>query len=390
MTARWRHRLQSAVEAVVSGPERGPHPRLAWMLGLMATGYGGAMALRQGLYRHRFLAVGRLTCPVVSVGNLTVGGTGKTPLVVEMARRLCAWGLRPVIISRGYRGRAERAGGVVSDGRRLCMGPEAAGDEPFMMATELPRVPVVVGGDRFRAGCLAQTAFCPDVIILDDAFQHVQLHRDINLLVMDHRSPFGNGRLLPRGPLREPLSALARADAFVLSGGVCETPTKDLSLPDWTRRLPGGRPVFRAYASLRVRQAAGSVGLSGGRPAFFPANAEALSRRRGVAFSGIARNHRFIDGLNRLGLSLAHEFAYPDHHWYTDGDLARIARTAMGKGVDVVVTTEKDWARIFHRVDWPLPVVVVGVETGFGTRQTDFDQFMDQRLLGLGRQGGCC
>ncbi|MBI9084063.1 MAG: tetraacyldisaccharide 4'-kinase [Desulfobacterales bacterium] len=388
MTVLWRHRLQSAVEAVINGPSRGPHPRLARALGLLATGYGGAMALRQGLYRHRFLTVGRLTCPVVSVGNLTVGGTGKTPLVVELARRLCTWGLRPVVISRGYRGRAERAGGVVSDGKRLRMGPEEAGDEPFMMAAELTRVPVVVGGDRFRAGCLAQSTFDPDVIVLDDAFQHIQLHRDINLLVMDHRSPFGNGRLLPRGPLREPLSALTRADAFILSGAGYETPAGDLPLPDWTHRLPGGRPVFRTYASLRVRQAAGFGGLSGCGPAFLPANAETLYGRRGVAFSGIARNHRFIDGLNRLGLSVAHEFAYPDHHCYADAELARIARTAMGKKADMVVTTEKDWARIFHRIDWPLPVVVVGIETGFGPRQADFDRFIGQGLAVLGKQGG--
>jgi tetraacyldisaccharide 4'-kinase len=381
-------RLGKAVEAVIDSPEPGPHRCLAFFLGLLAVEYGGLTALRGALYRHRLMTTRRLTCPVVSVGNITVGGTGKTPLAISLARRFRDRGLRPLVISRGYRGRAERTGGVVSDGRSLRMGPREAGDEPFMMAAALSRVPVVVGGDRFAAGGLAQSAFDPGVIVLDDAFQHIQLHRDINLVVMDRDNPLGNGRLLPRGPLREPVSALARADAFILTRG--GEPGGQADLPAWSPRLAGNRPVFSTVSSLQIRLAAGIDRRGAGAPvpAFAVMAARDLRGRRVAAFSGIARNHRFVAGLHRFGIDLAAHLSFPDHHWYTDADLRRIQRTARESRAEMVATTEKDWVRVFRRIDWPMPVVVVSVEIGFSRGGRALDRFVDQRLGRAGKKEG--
>lgn len=380
---RFRQRVES-----IMGRDRpsGKDRMLAGGLGLAAASYGGAAALRPSLYRVGCLSTRRLTCAVIAVGNITVGGTGKTPLVMALARRLRDWGYRVAVVSRGYRGRAERSGGVVSDGRRLRMGPEAAGDEPFMMATALKDVPVVVGRDRYTAGRRAQRRFDSRVLILDDAFQHIQLHRDINLLVMDAHRPFGNGRLLPRGPLREPLSALWRADAYLLTGAAGPTASFDVPPPAWAHRLPPHRPVFRIGSRLQLFRPERAAAAEA--PTLRPVAPDAVAGCRVVAFSGIARRHRFIAGLDHLGIRVAEDFAFPDHHDYTGEELARIVQAFRSRNAQAVVTTEKDWARMGRRFDCSVPVTVVGIRTRLGMDTEPLARFLQGRLhaLGVGKE----
>ncbi|MFN2165764.1 MAG: tetraacyldisaccharide 4'-kinase, partial [Anaerolineae bacterium] len=186
---------------VHSPPGHASPAGLAQVLKVLSLGYGALVRLRSAAYagsrRRR-----RLPVPVISVGNLTVGGTGKTPMIARLAASLLAAGRRPAIVSRGYRGGLEKTGGIVSDGHRLLQDAAAAGDEPFMLAMQLPGVPVAVGRDRYEIGRRVIRALSADVILLDDGFQHLRLARDVDILLMDARRPLGNGHVLPRGPLR--------------------------------------------------------------------------------------------------------------------------------------------------------------------------------------------
>ena len=209
--------LRARVTDIMTRGGHYPFFSLATLLWGISVLYGGLTHLRRRLYTRGRLKSHRLPCPVISVGNLTLGGTGKTPLVIHLAEKIQGMGYRPVILSRGYKGLAEKGGAVVSDGRNLLCDARQAGDEPYLMAILLPTVPVVVGRHRYRAGMDAIRRFQPDIILLDDGFQHLQLKRDLNLLLLDAQNPFGNRYLFPRGTLREPEVSLLGADAVVLT-----------------------------------------------------------------------------------------------------------------------------------------------------------------------------
>ena len=208
-------RLTAYIEALMTDPDRRPFVSPATLLSALSGVYGGAMVLRAGLYRRGLLERRRLPCRVVSVGNLTVGGTGKTPLVMDLAARLRDRGWPVCVLSRGYRGTAERTGAVVSDGYRILVPAKVAGDEPWLMARRLAGIPVIVGRDRWASGMTAVDRFGARAVVLDDGFQHQRLVRDLDVLLLDARKPMGNGHLLPRGPLREPITAARRAHALV-------------------------------------------------------------------------------------------------------------------------------------------------------------------------------
>ena len=184
---------------------------------VLSLAYGVVIRIRARLYAAGVLPSKALLCRVISVGNIIAGGTGKTPMTIFVAQLLRDKGQRVVVLSRGYRGSMEASGGIVSDGERIFKGPDEAGDEPYLMARVLKGIPVVVGKRRYEAGMMAIARFQPDVIVLDDAFQHLRLKRDLDLVLLDCRSPWGNGYLLPRGLLREPLSALRRAHAIIFT-----------------------------------------------------------------------------------------------------------------------------------------------------------------------------
>jgi len=364
-----RHRLRREIGRVMQASGRPPSPNLAALLRLFSLGYGAAAVLRADCYRRRLISPRRLPCKVLSIGNLTVGGTGKTPMTLYAARLGQRLGFRVAVLSRGYGGRAEHRGGVVHDGRRVCLGPQDAGDEPFMLALRLGNIPVIVGHDRYRSGLLAVDRFRSDLIVLDDGFQHLQLHRDVNLLLLDFHRPVGNGFLLPRGSLREPLSALGRSDALVLTrmpAGLCGRPSL------FHRRI-GRRPIFGAFHRPYILRSAGTetrpaaVGELSGGPVF--------------AFSGIARNPDFRRTLGELGCQISGFMEFSDHHDFSRRDLNAVRRGASAAGCRRLVTTDKDFARIGHRIEWP-DLMVVGVETSFGDRQPEFDRWIGQRLEG--------
>ena len=186
---------------------------------LLSRLYELAVRVRLALFKIGWLQQHQLSCPVISVGNLTLGGTGKTPFVAYLAKVLLQLGHRPSIISRGYKGTMEKKGGLASDGIRMLVDAESCGDEPYMLAQTLEGVPIAVARDRFTAGKLLEKQFGELVHILDDGFQHLRLGRNLNSLLIDGTDPFGNGHLIPKGKLREPFSAIARADLVVITRG---------------------------------------------------------------------------------------------------------------------------------------------------------------------------
>lgn len=363
-------RLRDRAESI--GTKEGPAPLFSveTVLQVLSVLYGAAMAIRARLYAQGVLPSRSLPCRVVSIGNIVAGGTGKTPMAIFVAETIRDLGYRVVVISRGYHGRMEKSGGVVSDGCRLCKGPEYAGDEPYLMAAILKDIPVVVGKDRYAAGILAIQRFNPDVIVLDDAFQHMRLKRDVNLVLLDHRSPLGNGFLLPRGRLREPVSALHRAQALIF------TRSRDALAPHRID-FPAGRcPVFHSVHAPVIRKTAHAsdslvkdgMGIS------------ILQGKKAVAFAGLADNDQFFDSLERVGCLLVHTIAFGDHHRYENSDLARIVATAKAEGADMLATTFKDWVKIEHAYPWPMPVVAVDVRIDWVGDQERFHNFLSLAL----------
>lgn len=362
--------FRHAIEALIRDDgEAGPFPLEPCFRGL-SRGLAAAAALKNRLYDRGALTIRRLPCPVISIGNITVGGTGKTPMTVFLARHLKERGLLPLILSRGYGGRASEKGGVVSDGRTVLIDASWAGDEPFMMAEALGDVPVVVGKDRGRMGRKALARFSPDVILLDDGFQHRKLHRDLDILLFDASRPFGNGFLLPRGPLREPVTALSRAHLFVLTrSGHPAANIRDfhsrleaLGLPSSVLRTPiitcDHRPVVRGI-------------VQAGQTHMGPV---ALPKETVFAFSGIANNDDVRRSLDALGFNVAGFMAFPDHHPYSRDDRAEISRRASACGAAALVTTDKDAARLGPDTPLLLSLFVVGIDL-------DFTEY-DERLIG--------
>lgn len=342
------------------------------LLYLFSCLYAAALRSRQVLYSRRVLKTQKLPCRVVSVGNITVGGTGKTPMSIYMARLIEQLGYKVAVISRGYKGGAEKKGGIVSDGQRIRMTPEMAGDEPYLLAKNLEGIPVLVGRDRFRSGMAAIGAFGVDVVVLDDAFQHIGLERDIDLVLLDDRRPFGNTYLLPRGTLREPADALLRSDAVILT----RSPNENTATPEKIRKMAHRRPVFR---SRHLPVIAGGV-VGSDETAGQKAGPDGLKQARVFAFSGLADNLNFRDSLTAMGCLLVGFSDFPDHHPYTDEDLADILESAREAGSEVLATTEKDFCKIEGRIHWPLNLVIIGVQTTFGEEETAFRDFIQNRL----------
>ena len=346
-------RLRRRIEAAGADDDSGGFAPagLKGALFVLSRGYGWIMGVRERLYVRGVLPSRSLPCRVVSIGNLVAGGTGKTPMTIFVARLIQSLEYRVVVVSRGYRGRMEPSGGVVSDGRTILAGPEDAGDEPYLMAKILTGIPVVVGRRRWEAGMLAVQRFDPHCIVLDDAFQHRRLHRDLDVVLLDSRSPVGNGHLLPRGRLREPLSALQRAQAVVFTR--CQAPVG----PDTLKRLPAHCPVFCSVHTPLIRAGKAAAGGASGDVTTLTG----LTGKRVLAFAGLADNQQFFDCLEQAGCRVVHALAFGDHHRYPPGDRERICRRALQADAELLVTSFKDWVKIEHGPSWPLPLVAVDV-----------------------------
>ena len=298
---------------------------------LLSVPYGWAVRIRILLYKLGIKTSKHLPCPVISVGNITVGGTGKTPLVMALADGLAKRGIRTAVLTRGYKG-TKTSGHVASDGRSILLTPEEAGDEPYLMSKTLRGTPVVVGRNRFWAGKKALEQFGVAGLLLDDGFQHVQLHRDLNILLIDSNIGFGDRHLLPRGILREPLSQLQRADLIVLTK--VEAPETVRPLEAELRKLHPSLPIFHShYEPLDL------IGPEEERE-----DLHTLQGKKVLALSGIANPDSFSALLKKCGLQVIKERVLPDHHHYTQEDIRSLEEE--GKGVDRIVTTEKDMVKL--------------------------------------------
>jgi tetraacyldisaccharide 4'-kinase len=321
---------------------------LLFPLFLLSLLYALIMRWRRGLYRRGILPSSALPCPVVSVGNITLGGTGKTPMVIYLAQLLQQRGLRAAVLSRGYRSQSRDAVAVVSDGTRVLLGAREAGDEPAMLAQALPGTPVIIGRDRVRSGSLACARFSPDVILLDDGFQHLRLRRNADIVLVDRNVGFGNGCLIPRGILREPLSALQAADLIVLTKKTGESrphPAEGLIVA----RNPRA-PLFSAGYAVR-----GLTALDGS-PA---GDLQGLAGKNVLAVAGIGNPGYFTHLLRSSGIRVTEEMLLPDHHCYTAADAERLA--ACASRVDCIITTAKDGCKMAGAGFHHLPVLVLDI-----------------------------
>jgi len=374
--------FKKKIESVINSRGNPPVPSLAPLLHGISIFYGAAQRLRATCYRHQVFPSRELPCKVISVGNITVGGTGKTPMTIYVAGEIKRAGFNVVIVSRGYKGGAEKHGGIVSDDRTIFMDAELAGDEPYMIACRLKGVPVVVGKNRFAAGMLAISKFQPDVIVLDDAFQHLKLKRDIDLVLLDHARPFGNSHLLPRGVLREPVSSLTRSAACILTRCRVGADEALMSSVGRIQMLVPGIPVFTSsYVPYWYVVHRGGHKSFEAAPDVFSANdCEQIKQRKVYCFSGIARNDDFRETVKDLGFKVTGFLEFSDHHPYTEKDLATILRCAENTGADRLITTEKDYARIALKAPLPIELIVVGVKVSFEDREQDFISFIRNRL----------
>jgi tetraacyldisaccharide 4'-kinase len=289
--------------------------------------YGVVLRIRSFLYFRGIMPSFALGVPVISVGNLSVGGTGKTPLTILIARLLIARGKRVVVLSRGYGGAGGSAVRIVSDGSRILLPVSEAGDEPVLLARSVPGLIVVTCSDRYQGGLEALKQFRPDIFLLDDGFQHLRLRRDLNILLLDAARPFGNGWTLPAGLLREPLSAVKRADLIVYTRADGATACPALA----------DIPVCRSSHRL-----SGVVSLRGGELTAF----SIFAGKKVVACAGIADPGAFFDALTREGVDLAATLAFPDHCLYDRTERAEICRVIAETGADFLITTEKDAVKL--------------------------------------------
>ena len=313
---------------------------------MLSTLYAAIARRRRERYAARPDLRRRLRAPVISIGNLAVGGRGKTPLVATIAGMLLEMGERPAILSRGY-GRARNEPGVVvvRDRHEIRAGLESAGDEPLMLARQLPGVCVLTCPDRYRAGTVAEQELGATVHVLDDGFQHLQLDRDIDLVIVG-REDVARPVTLPTGRLREPLDTIVAADAILAEDDVViESAGFDL-------------PVYRIRRETPTDRGAASTAAAG-RPV--------------VAVAGIAAPGRFFSDLRGAGWSVAETMAFKDHHRFSARDVDRIAAAARDAGAAMIVTTEKDYVRLLPCEPWPLPIVFVPISL----RPEPFDRFRD-------------
>ncbi|MBD3368414.1 MAG: tetraacyldisaccharide 4'-kinase [Candidatus Eisenbacteria bacterium] len=312
---------------------------------MLSIPYGLAVA---GTLFVRSRSAVRLDVPVVSVGNLVVGGTGKTPLVVYVARELQRMGRRVAVVSRGY-GRSSDGTLLVSRGERPLVSWRKAGDEPYLLALLLSDVGVIVAERRVDGIREAVERLDADVVVLDDAFQHVQVERDLDIVAVDASSPVGNGFLLPAGPLREHPLGVGRADVLVATrsgedGAKLVESTLGPLAPGAAVVATRMKPVELWDARTGARVAPGEV-----------------RGRDVVALAGIAGPDDFFRTVERIGANVVARLAAPDHHEYDEGDLKQVEDAARSTGARAVLTTEKDAVRLSEWTS-PVPVVALGID----------------------------
>ena len=283
-------------------------------------------------YTAGFLKKRKLNAKVISVGNLTTGGTGKTPMVIALAEILMKNNKKAAILSRGYKSKNEGRLKIVSDGKNIKSDPASSGDEPYLIAERLKNVPVLICPDRYESGRYAIENFGVDTIILDDGFQNLAVTKDIDILLIDAMNPFGSGNLLPRGILREPLSAIKRADIIIITKA--DYPENISDIIETVRLYNSHAPIFKAIYKPSVL-----VNIATDRKE----DISILKNKSVTIFSGIANPLSFSYLINNAGAKIVNETIFSDHHSYTKND---IDRTTEVQDADMIITTEKDAVKI--------------------------------------------
>ncbi|PYS90320.1 MAG: tetraacyldisaccharide 4'-kinase [Acidobacteria bacterium] len=325
---------------------------MSYALAPLGVIYGAATRARLALYRAGALPVHKIAAPVISIGNITAGGTGKTPLVEWLARAAAREGRRVCVLTRGY-GRAHaRQRVVVSDGQNVLADARAGGDEPRLLAENLRGLAAVVAdADRFAAARWAIKELKSDLFILDDGFQHLRLARDLNLVTLDASAPWGGGHLLPRGRLREPLAGLKRADCLIITRAELANDLEGLRAT--AAQLSAGRPIFNARTStqrirlLTTNDEADTFAL------------DALVQPL-MAFCAIGNPQAFFTHARNAGYDLSQTRVFPDHHNYTQTDVDALTRAAAQHGARALITTAKDAVKL-RSLHFSLPCFVLEI-----------------------------
>ncbi len=330
--------------------------------------YSGVHALRARYWRKK---ANRLPRPVISIGNLHWGGTGKTPITIAIAAHLRDRGYQVAVLSRGYGSQGEGVR-IVSRGQGPMLGPRLAGDEPVLLAGQLPGVAVVVCPDRYRAGmaALERLDSPPDLFLLDDGFSHLQLYRDLDILVFPAADPFAGSRLPPGGRLREPLVASRRAHAALLTG-----------------EKPGGGEVDPALAEALARalRPFGFAGPGFAAPTLAEAPIPALAGpgEKALVVSGIARPEAFLRTVRQQGIEVADVLAFPDHYRYPDAALDELTAHFGRSGASFLLTTSKDMVKLRGRLDIPIAELPIATKP-----EPAFFSWLETRLAELKKPPG--
>lgn len=363
-------------------------PLLA-LLNLASRLFGLVVNLRHGLYNRRILKSQYLGCMVITVGNLTVGGTGKTPAVEKIVRALVAGGRRVAILSRGYRSKREPIirkiwrtlshgapipPRIVSDGHGLLLDSELAGDEPFMLAANLPGAVVLTDKNRVKSGQLAIGRFGCDTLVLDDGFQYLRLRGQLNILLIDHSNPFGNEHLLPRGVLREPIREIRRASHIFLTKSDGSTNGR---LEEWIEkyRRPDAKVVECRHRPNYLQSIQSSARLS----------LESLVGKRVAVFSGIAVPESFEALLIGAGTTIVYRKHFPDHYRFAEAEIAALLDRAQSLQAECVITTEKDAVRLSDQWFYPIPLYYLRIEIEILRGQEHFDSLIRRVCNPTGR-----
>ena len=343
--------------------------------------FEGAVRTRYWMYENRILRDAPLGCLVVVVGNLTVGGTGKTPIVEKFARSLNERGRKVAILSRGYKSKSEGAlkrfirwithgeapkPKVVSDGKNILLNSEFAGDEPYMLARNLPGVIVIVDKNRVRAGHYAITEFGADTLVLDDGFQYLPLRGQLQLLLVDKTNPFGNFGLLPRGILREPVSHLKRASYIFItkSDGI-----RDSKLERTIRKYNPTAEIIEC-----AHRPASLVGFNDGKRT----DPSVLNEAKVACFSAIAAHDSFENLITGLGGEIVYKKRFLDHHRFDDIELDSFFSNAVKAGSQMAICTEKDAVRINDNLRPPIPFYYTKLEIDILKGSEDFESAVEK------------
>ena len=355
--------LKSRFEKTIKDENNSLFLSFRWWLIQLSKIYEIILKTRSFLYQKDILKSKTVPCYVISIGNITTGGTGKTPMTIYMVKLIQKMGYKVAVVSRGYKGTFEKKGGVVSDGKKVLCKQIEAGDESFMLANCLD-APVVVGQNRYKACITAYKKFLIDVIVLDDAFQHLKLKRNFNIVLLDHTRPFGNGNILPAGTLREGIHALNRGDMFILTRSDRK---QDLITIKQTKCLNdkiGNKPVLKSthkicisnfikkntYLKLNTLQNKIKYDL------------QSFKNKRCFLFSGLADNKQFQKSVIALGINIVNHLEFPDHYTYTIKDFNHICKMVKESSSKVLLTTEKDFARISWEIILPVDLIIVDVK----------------------------